>query len=842
MLTPRLAAKDGAFTLDGRRSFLFDGELHYFRVRPALWRSGLERLKALGMNAVSTYVPWVWHEPEEGHFDFTGETNPARDLARFLADARDVGLAVMVRPGPLIYAEFDGLGIPLWLGDRYPETVAVRRDGRRERGEFFWSHSLGHPLYRQKAQAWYESVAAFLAPWWNEPVVSWQLDNETGLLFANQVGRIDFNPDTIHRYRTWLIKEHKTIEELNAAWATRFGAFSEVLPPRPPLLQPEMSDWQRFLEAWIDDYLEWLAQTARAVGVPVPFVHNEQGTQHSPLHCQHGPAKIDFIGYDVYPKASGGAYTADFPFVASLYPGVFSAYKTPERPALATELGTGWFDPRAYVSDAAVVQTIFGSIAHSARGLCLFTMHDGREPTGEPYAFGAPIDEEGRPSARYQVVSEIGKFLARWGDDLLDMQEIHDPVGFGMYFPNFRWAAGDYFRDTDLLDPHRYLAFLANGGLHALLLCAGINPQVVDVRELHAKPLAELKVLFLSTKGMLEQTVYDKLENWVLGGGHLITAPGPPDRDLLGRPARFGALFPLEARTTEWLDVWRVWWNVVVRLVPYTLFQRPWLSDRHRSSGHIIDLFEPVLDCLRSPVAGRRFEVRLSPPPSPAPRPPHPEGFEEEGANLGEEAAALLDALEAGDVGALRLAQAPPAPSPQLALPDASPPSIQGDFVCRTFELPHDPEAGIRPGPLWWENRPAAYEAAVGWGTSTVLGTLPAGRYLTPRYYAMRARQRRSLRHFARGLLADRGVRPHVHADIEAEIVGHAGDDGGMLFLINRLGKQSGLVRFAEPEVFGYTGRVELAYTHAGSRAEAVDTRSLHVTLEPDDVLVLRLR
>jgi len=360
MLTPRLAAKDGAFTLDGRRSFLFDGELHYFRVRPALWRSGLERLKALGMNAVSTYVPWVWHEPEEGHFDFTGETNPARDLARFLADARDVGLAVMVRPGPLIYAEFDGLGIPLWLGDRYPETVAVRRDGRRERGEFFWSHSLGHPLYRQKAQAWYESVAAFLAPWWNEPVVSWQLDNETGLLFANQVGRIDFNPDTIHRYRTWLIKEHKTIEELNAAWATRFGAFSEVLPPRPPLLQPEMSDWQRFLEAWIDDYLEWLAQTARAVGVPVPFVHNEQGTQHSPLHCQHGPAKIDFIGYDVYPKASGGAYTADFPFVASLYPGVFSAYKTPERPALATELGTGWFDPRAYVSDAAVVQTIFG--------------------------------------------------------------------------------------------------------------------------------------------------------------------------------------------------------------------------------------------------------------------------------------------------------------------------------------------------------------------------------------------------------------------------------------------------------------------------------------------------
>src|SRR5207249_8724095 len=29
---PRLSARDGAFTLDGRRTYLYDGELHYFRV------------------------------------------------------------------------------------------------------------------------------------------------------------------------------------------------------------------------------------------------------------------------------------------------------------------------------------------------------------------------------------------------------------------------------------------------------------------------------------------------------------------------------------------------------------------------------------------------------------------------------------------------------------------------------------------------------------------------------------------------------------------------------------------------------------------------------------------
>lgn len=795
-----LGARDGAFTLGGRRTFLYDGELHYFRVAPALWRPGLERLRAAGMNAVSTYIPWVWHEPEEGRFDFTGATRPGRDLAGFLAAARDVGLAVMARPGPLIYAEFDGLGIPLWLGDRYPDTVIVRRDGRRDRGEFFWNHSLGHPLYRARARAWYEALARFLAPSWNDPVVSWQIDNETGLMFANRVGQIDFNPDTIQRFRAWLVGRYASIDALNAAWSARYADFAQVLPPRPPLAQGPISDWQTFLEAWIDDYLRFLAVTAREAGVPVPLTHNEQGIQHSPLHGDDAEAKIDFVGYDIYPKASPGDFVADFPFASSLYPGIFSAYRSPERPTIAFELGTGWFDPRAKVSDAAVVQNIFGSLAHGARGICLFTTHDGREPSGEPYDFGAPLDAAGRPTPRYAVMSGVGAFLERWGDDLLAMDEVRDPVGFAIYFPNFHYAGADYFHGTEQVDPHRYLAFLAQGGIHALLLCAGINPHVVDLRELHARPLADLKVLFLTSKGMLDQETYAKLESFVLGGGHLVTTPGPPDRNLSGRPARFGGLFPLAPETTTWLDVRRVWWTIIAGAVPYLLFERPWLSDRHRASGHIIDLFEPLLDALCTPVEGRVFEVRATPPP---------------GAD---------------------------APARDPRIPDASPPSIRGDYVLHTFATPRDPESRIRPGPLWVGGRPAAYEATHGWGTSTVLGTLPAGRYLTPRYYAMPERDRRALRHFARGLLADRGVEPLVHCDVEVEVVGHAGESGGMLFLINRLGRQAGDIRLREPALFGYSGQLEIAYTFAGSRARAVNARTIHVELLADDVLVLRLR
>ena len=39
------------------------------------WADRLARLKALGLNAVATYVPWNFHEEEEGTFNFAGDRN-----------------------------------------------------------------------------------------------------------------------------------------------------------------------------------------------------------------------------------------------------------------------------------------------------------------------------------------------------------------------------------------------------------------------------------------------------------------------------------------------------------------------------------------------------------------------------------------------------------------------------------------------------------------------------------------------------------------------------------------------------------------------------------------------
>lgn len=85
--------------------------IHYFRVHPDLWRDRLARLAAMGVNTVETYVAWNFHSSAPGVYDFTGW----RDISRFMALAGELGLKVIVRPGPYICAEWEFGGFPAWL-------------------------------------------------------------------------------------------------------------------------------------------------------------------------------------------------------------------------------------------------------------------------------------------------------------------------------------------------------------------------------------------------------------------------------------------------------------------------------------------------------------------------------------------------------------------------------------------------------------------------------------------------------------------------------------------------------------------------------------------------------
>jgi beta-galactosidase len=141
---------------------LDSGEVHYARLPdPRGWHEVLARLKAAGLDAISIYVPWSYHEPAPGVHRWSGRY----DLERFLREARDAHLYVVVRHGPYVQGEMDGGGFPGWVLGR---PGALRTND---------------PVFAREWKAWDADVLPRVARWQaggkrRGTVIGLQIENE----------------------------------------------------------------------------------------------------------------------------------------------------------------------------------------------------------------------------------------------------------------------------------------------------------------------------------------------------------------------------------------------------------------------------------------------------------------------------------------------------------------------------------------------------------------------------------------------------------------------------------------------------------------------------------------
>uniref|UniRef100_A0A8D0HCL4 Galactosidase beta 1 like n=1 Tax=Sphenodon punctatus TaxID=8508 RepID=A0A8D0HCL4_SPHPU len=102
---------NNCFLKDGAPFRYISGSIHYARVPAPSWKDRLLKMYMSGLNAVQVYVPWNYHEPLPGLFNFADD----RDLEAFLDLTAQLGLLVILRPGPYICAEWEMGGLPAWL-------------------------------------------------------------------------------------------------------------------------------------------------------------------------------------------------------------------------------------------------------------------------------------------------------------------------------------------------------------------------------------------------------------------------------------------------------------------------------------------------------------------------------------------------------------------------------------------------------------------------------------------------------------------------------------------------------------------------------------------------------
>lgn len=150
------------FLLDGKPFQIRSGEMHYSRVPRPYWRDRLRKMKAMGLNTVATYMFWNMHEPEPGHFHFSGND----DVAAFMKAAKAEGMYVLLRPGPYACAEWEWGGYPYWLAN-IPDLKVRSRD----------------PRFLEACSHYLKAVASQLTPFQvtnGGPILMVQVENEYG--------------------------------------------------------------------------------------------------------------------------------------------------------------------------------------------------------------------------------------------------------------------------------------------------------------------------------------------------------------------------------------------------------------------------------------------------------------------------------------------------------------------------------------------------------------------------------------------------------------------------------------------------------------------------------------
>ncbi|KAJ9591361.1 hypothetical protein L9F63_002119, partial [Diploptera punctata] len=159
--------ENNQFLKDGEPFRYVSGEFHYFRAPRAYWRDRLRKMRAAGLNAISTYVEWNQHEPSPGEFIFTDEL----DIVHFVTLAQEEDLLVLLRPGPYICAERDMGGLPSWLL-YLDENIQLRTNDTS---------------YIQYADRYLTQVMTLMQPYLygnGGPIILVQVENEYGSYFA----------------------------------------------------------------------------------------------------------------------------------------------------------------------------------------------------------------------------------------------------------------------------------------------------------------------------------------------------------------------------------------------------------------------------------------------------------------------------------------------------------------------------------------------------------------------------------------------------------------------------------------------------------------------------------
>ncbi|HEV2405922.1 MAG TPA: beta-galactosidase, partial [Ktedonobacterales bacterium] len=430
---------------------------------------------------------WSSLEPREGDYDFAW-------LDRAIAEAAQHHIYVVI--GTPTAAP------PAWLTAKYPDTLRVAEDGRRDEHGNRQQFSFSSPRYRALAR---QIVARLAARYGHNPdVIGWQIDNE--------MGPPSFDAETRRQFHAWLQHRYGNVANLNRHWTTAYwsetyDSFDEVPMHSKDENPGLLLDFRRFVSDTWASYVANQVTVLRAQAGPRQFITTNTTHWGDQFDQSAVSRELDMAAWD--------EYVPDGHFVwldEAVQHDLVRGYKGRNFWLMETQPAfVNWWSVNQALPPYAMRELAWQAVGHGADAVLYWQWRSALN--GQEQYHGTLLGADGTPVPAYRVVAGIAAQMARAAPALAGTSP-HSSVAMLQSYAS-RWAIDFQRHQADFRVVPEFGAFYAPLERYA---------QSVDVVAPDA-PLARYRLVVAPALNVLSAADARHLAAYVRAGGHLVLGP-----------------------------------------------------------------------------------------------------------------------------------------------------------------------------------------------------------------------------------------------------------------------------------------------------------------------------
>lgn len=465
------------------------------------WPRDVALMKKARFNVIRmAEFAWSTLEPKEGSFEFGW-----LDKAIGLLDAAGIDVVL----GTPTAAP------PAWLTQKYPDTLAIREDGRLE------SHG-GRCHYRPLSRTYLRfcaRIANQMARRYGKHlrVIGWQIDNE--------YNKVSHDPDTRRQFQTWLKVKYRSLERLNAKWSGAYWSedyqdWSQIQIPVPGHNPGLRLEWQRFQSFTYRVFQKVQIRELRRFAAKRQWITtNFMGW--FPLFDHYEVAHdLDLASWDSYWKAG-----TPVPLEDALPHDLTRGFKRKNFWLMETQpSGVNWGTTNTMQEPGRIRLRNWQAVAHGADAVLYWQWRNALG--GQEQLHGSLIGQDGNPRPCFDELARIGAEFEKCAGALEGTSPNAQVAILNSY--DARWAVGfqKHHADYDWVNHVRdhYAPFFKRH----------LPVDVISALE----PVERYRVVVAPALWVLHETTAARLRDLVASGGHLIltTRTGAKDGENALRP------------------------------------------------------------------------------------------------------------------------------------------------------------------------------------------------------------------------------------------------------------------------------------------------------------------